>query len=35
MITKDDDDDDDDKLPARHHAIIKWLVSDIYRWWSL
>ena len=28
-------DDDDDKLPARHRAIIKWLVSDFYRWWSL
>ena len=35
MITKDDDDDDGDKLPARHHAIIKWLVSDFYREWSL
>ena len=34
MITNDDD-DDDDKLPARHHAIIKWLVSDFYREWSL
>ena len=29
------DDDDDDKLPARHHATIKWLVSDFYREWSL
>ena len=34
MITNDDD-DDDDKLPARHHAIIKWLFSDFYHWWSL
>ena len=34
MITNDDD-DGDEKLPARHHAIIKWLVSDFYRWWSL
>ena len=32
MITNDND---DDGLPARHHAIIKWLVSDFYREWSL
>ena len=32
MITNDNDDDD---LPARHRAIIKWLVSDFYREWSL
>ena len=31
----DKDDDDDDKLPARHHATIKWLVSDFYSEWSL
>ena len=25
----------DDKLPARHHAIIKWLLSDFYSEWKL
>ena len=31
----DNDEDGDDKLPARHHATIKWLVSDFYSEWSL
>ena len=30
-----DNDDDDDKLPARHHATIKWLVGDFYSEWGL
>ena len=31
----DNDEDGDDKLPARHHATIKWLFSDFYSEWSL
>ena len=31
----DNDDDGNDKLPARHHATIKWLVGDFYSKWSL
>ena len=31
----DNDDYGDDKLPARHHATIKWLVGDFYSRWSL